>query len=808
MLKQYLSTLTLFILFSHFLIAQQGVKYHRAKIHFEPERILELAALGLDLDHGDHHHAKHESHNDNESHIVSDFADYEIASARAAGFEVEILIEDVQKFYTDQNIGKSPTIDRSGANSRYLENCAKPSLYDIPQNFELGSMGGYYTYEEMIEILDQMSAEYPDLITVKEPINSSVTHEGRPVYWLKISDNPNVDENEPELMYNSLTHAREPNSLTQNIYFMWYLLENYATNEEVKYLVDNTEMYFVPCVNPDGYIFNQVNNPNGGGLWRKNRRDNGDGTFGVDINRNYGFQWGFDDFGSSGNTNSQVYRGTAPFSEPETQMIREFCNAHEFIIALNCHTFSNLLLYPFSFSDANAEAETFVPIADLMTSANDYEPGWGTEVLGYPVNGDAVDWQYGEQTEKNKIYAFVPEVGPVDYGFWPPMDEIVRVTQTALEQNIYAAHLALHYAELEETSGDIVNTTTNQVTYELNRLGLTEGSITVSLEGLTDNVVSVDDPAVFTLGEFESVVGLMEYTLADNIVPGERFSLKISWSNGQYTWSKTMDKYFGEEVIVVDDPVNIGSPWTTSLGNNSWGTTFSPFYSAPAAFASSPFGNYTSNQNTWAEYSEVIDLADATAAYLSFATRWRLEKARDYVQVEVSREGENTYEALCGKYTKTGSPFQDEGPIYDGYQLQWLEEEMDLSEYLGDQIRIRFRLATNSGFFNDEGFYFDDFKVTKVVEEVLSTDEELDPFTLKQNQPNPADDYTIIQIEESIQQGARLLIFDVNGQAKLNSEINDSTIRVYTKNWASGIYFYQIETQNGLSKALKMSVQH
>jgi murein tripeptide amidase MpaA len=71
---------------------------------------------------------------------------------------------------------------------------------------------------------------------------------------------------------------------------MWYLLENYGTNDEVTYLVNNHQLYFVPCINPDGYVYNQTTNPNGGGMWRKNRRNNGGGVYGVDLNQNKLFQ--------------------------------------------------------------------------------------------------------------------------------------------------------------------------------------------------------------------------------------------------------------------------------------------------------------------------------------------------------------------------------------------------------------------------------------------------------------------------------------------------------------------------------------
>jgi carboxypeptidase T len=72
----------------------------------------------------------------------------------------------------------------------------------------------------------------------------------------EISNNPNVDEEKPEVLYTAIHHAREPASLSQTIFYMWYLLENYETSEEVRFLIDHTEMYFIPVVNPDGYIIN------------------------------------------------------------------------------------------------------------------------------------------------------------------------------------------------------------------------------------------------------------------------------------------------------------------------------------------------------------------------------------------------------------------------------------------------------------------------------------------------------------------------------------------------------------------------
>ena len=152
-----------------------------------------------------------------------------------------------------------------------------------------------------------MALLYPSLITVKQQIDPTLSIEGNPIYYVKISDNATVDESEPEILYTAVHHAREAESLSQLIYYMWYLLENYSTDVTIQSLVNNTEMFFVPCLNPDGYMYNQLIAPNGGGMWRKNRRDNLDGEFGVDLNRNYDYFWGFDDIGSSPLTAEETY---------------------------------------------------------------------------------------------------------------------------------------------------------------------------------------------------------------------------------------------------------------------------------------------------------------------------------------------------------------------------------------------------------------------------------------------------------------------------------------------------------------------
>lgn len=147
-------------------------------------------------------------------------------------------------------------------------------------------MVGFYIYEEMLDILDSMCVFFFNLISNWQIVLLSIVmYEGWFIYWLCISDNLDIDEMvELEVFYIVLYYVCELNSFMQMIYYMWYLLENYEIDLEVCFIVDNIELYFMFCFNFDGYIFNQINEFDGGGLWCKNLCNNGDGLIGVDLN--------------------------------------------------------------------------------------------------------------------------------------------------------------------------------------------------------------------------------------------------------------------------------------------------------------------------------------------------------------------------------------------------------------------------------------------------------------------------------------------------------------------------------------------
>src|SRR5262249_2175906 len=151
----------------------------------------------------------------------------------------------------------------------------------------------------------------------------------------------------------------------------------------VTYLVNNRELYFIPVVNPDGYVYNQTTNPNGGGRWRKNRRNSGGGAFGVDINRNFDYKWGYDDVGSSPEPASEHYRGASPASEPETPAIQNFVLSRHFTMSLNYHSYGDSFNFPWGYLPDffTPDHPTFVALATEMSRFNHYRHGTPNETV-------------------------------------------------------------------------------------------------------------------------------------------------------------------------------------------------------------------------------------------------------------------------------------------------------------------------------------------------------------------------------------------------------------------------------------------
>ncbi|MBK9983499.1 MAG: immune inhibitor A [Saprospiraceae bacterium] len=735
----------------------------------------DLAKAGIDLTHG---------HGKLGVSFTTEMEGYELARLDKLGIQYKVDIPDIS-LYRHQDHNSTRT---------QLLNC-QDDLYNsvVPKNFEMGKAGGFFSMSDVLDNLDIMQYYYPNLISVRKPIGNFKTWGNNSIFWVKISDNPEIDENEPQILYTGLTHARELISISENIYYMWYLLENYDKDPVVKQIVDHTELYFVPVVNPDGLNYNIAGYDQAQDIFtrnlRKNMRDNdGDGVFnpefdGVDLNRNFGYRWGYDNEGSSNNEGSPTYRGPSAFSEPETKAIQYFCNTHDFKIALNYHSYGNLLVTPWGYEDLNTiDSTIFDHYGELLTQQNKFVYGRGLQTVGYVSNGDSDDWMYGELG----MYSMTPELGDDEDGFYPKKERIIPLCKSTLKMNLLSARLVNSLVSITDETPKFIEAGVNPLNLEFNRYGLLDGTVTISFKSLSPNITQVPSSFALDLHKFEPFQKDLQFTVASGIQFGEAAKIEILCQQGEYTFRDTLTKVRADFSTLVEDQGNM-SNWDKSHGED-WGTTSAQFKSPPMSITDSPNGLYGPNLNEAIVLNQQIDLQNVTSAYVQFWARWDIEDEYDYVVFQVSTDGQN-WQNLCGERSKLGSIFQlYEQPLYDGKQLQWVLETTDLDAYLGQTIQLRFLLVTD-GFGFKDGLYFDDFKVTTINEgTTTTTDVDESAFSVY---PNPADNSFNIQIPQLTKPA--ISVYNTLGREVYTAgSITGNTQRVTTTGWPAGLYQYVI----------------
>ncbi|MGZ3687620.1 MAG: M14 family metallopeptidase [Bdellovibrionota bacterium] len=298
----------------------------------------------------------------------------------------------------------------------------------------------FHNFDRTVQALKKMQAANAD-ITALISIGKSV--EGRDLWALHI--NSKKDEllsgtsTKPGAIFMGNHHAREHVSLEVPLMLAQYILDHRRDPQISKY-IDTRDLWILPMINPDGADYDISTGTYQ--WWRKNRRDNGDGTFGVDLNRNYGYEWGTG--GSDKETDSEIYMGPQPFSEPETQAVKDFVEAHlNAKVLLTFHTFSELILYPWGHTYdkiANTrDHDAFDKMAKTMAKWNGYTPEQASSL--YIASGDTTDWAYGA----HGIFAFTFELSPKDEmagGFYPGAGAIDRVFNANLKPCLYLLDLA------------------------------------------------------------------------------------------------------------------------------------------------------------------------------------------------------------------------------------------------------------------------------------------------------------------------------------------------------------------------------
>lgn len=752
---------------------------HIPKLTFpldENQSLRDLAKVGLDLTHG--------SHTRNTYSTVIE--EYQLARLDSLGIRYEIDVPDMNIY---RKLSAHENRNGFDCQENYINT-------EVPANFEFGQIGGFYSLPEVLDQLDAMALTYPNLISIRRPVSNFKTYENNSIFWVRISDNPENDEAEPEVLYTGLHHAREFISVSQMIYFMWYLLENYDKNPMVQQIINSTELYFVPVLNPDGMNYNvegyDKDKDAFSRILRKNMRDNDlNGIFdpkndGVDLNRNYATAWGVDNEGSSSFPGSDTYRGPTPFSEPETKAIQYLFNNHDFKVAINHHSYGNFLIYPWGFTGVHTtDSITFMSYGTLLTEHNHFISGLTLETVGYLSNGEADDWMFDE----HGTYAMTAEVGREEDWFYPSKNRIIPLCQSTLHMNLQAARLVNSLIEITDETPPFVAPGINPLVLEFNRYGLLDGQVDISFNAVSGNVLNVPAPFSMDLQKFETHTRELSFSVDPNIHNGEKIKLEVVIKQGAYVFRDTITKIRADVNTPIYDKGELTN-WDRSSGLK-WNVTTESFKSAPVSVTDSPFGNYDINANEVIVLNETVDLRDVTSAYAQFWARWDIEDQFDYVAFQASRDGQN-WENICGQYSTPGSLFQMyEQPIYDDDQHQWVLEKADLESYIGDMIQLRFNLVTE-GFNTKDGFYFDDFKIITVNQESVAT-QEVDP-SLFSVMPNPATEKVRITVPSL--PSPSIIIYDPLGQ-RMHSAVLESSLThdVKTNAWPAGLYRYVVYSQ-------------
>ena len=609
------------------------------------------------------------------------------------GLDIDILIPDLTSYYKERN---RPATSR---------------------DFPLGSMQGNYTWDELNNRFNELLDLYPNIISERLIIGQSI--EGRDIWAFKISDNPNTDEDEPEVLYTSLIHAREPLSMMSLFYFTQKLAEGYNTDDELTYLVNNREMWFVPVINPDGYVYNEFIEPSGGGMHRKNRKDTncGNGTGrGIDLNRNFGYGWGADNIGSSSDPCSEVYRGDSPFSEPETEAVRDFILNHDFKNVLHYHSYSNLYIHAFGDGSYPEEPDltTHREIGLEMARHNGYYVGTGLDGIGYTVNGDAVDWSYGDQG----LIAYVPEVGSYSQGFWPSEDEVEQLCIDQLHPNkifsfVAGSDIIVHSYEISEDF--LIPGQEVDIEILIQNRGLTNSGSDIEINFTPLNNWISFDIEPFTMSEIDARDSddvTLTFTVSPNASSGVSSGIIVNTtSENSFSRSQVIDFVIGEPQIVFFE--NFESGTDNWMLNGSWGLTEDAL-EGDYALTDSPDGDYQPGQQTIAELDFSLNQAFIANPKVTYSAKWDIHSNRDFVRFQAFIQNEG-WVSLQGDHTVSGSgqstqPDGEHG--YDGFQGDWVYETIHLDQLNNLEITSFRFILTSNNYIEGDGFVVDNFQIS------------------------------------------------------------------------------------------------
>jgi murein tripeptide amidase MpaA len=560
--------------------------------------------------------------------------------------------------------------------------------------------------------LNAMAADHPELVQV---LDLGVTYENRHIYGIRITG---PGENKPAVLFNGCHHAREWISVMVPMWVADKLVYGYATDPTVQSILNSIEVFVVPVVNVDGYVYTWTTYR----LWRKNRRPVGSGCYGVDDNRNYSI--GYGGGGSSSYPCDETYRGPSAFSELETAAMRDFAQARPQIVASQSyHSYGQLFMSPWGYTNTlPADNDTFMEIDQASHDAiyavhsmnYDYGPIYSTI---YPAAGNDVDWYYGSEG----IFSFTTELRDTgSYGFELPPAQIIPTCEENYAAAVYLCQWASNPVKISFPDGlpsRLTPGTPEDVTVKIrviggmvdpgsallySRIGPTGDFTQSALTAQGIDLYQATLPATpcgqtlyyyFSAASMTGIMGLSPPDAPDSTYQAPalpivtvfdvNMDLNPNWtkvpntSPNQWAWG---------------DPTGQGGeyggpdPQTGFTGNNVMGYNLA--------------GDYANNLAEMAIQTPAFSCAGLTDVKLSFYRWLGVEQPLyDHAYVRISTNG-----------TIWNNVWQNTATMYDG---AWVYQEYDISTWANNQpnVYLRWVMGTTDGGWRFCGWNVDDVKV-------------------------------------------------------------------------------------------------
>ncbi|MFH1278626.1 MAG: M14 family zinc carboxypeptidase [Candidatus Eisenbacteria bacterium] len=713
----------------------------------------------------------------------------------------------------------------------------------------LGERGVYHTHAQIGAILYQTMLDHP-AIADTFIIGNSV--QGRPIWGIHISDNVGSEEAEPEVRMSSTMHGNEPPGLEMLLYLIEFLTDEYGTDADAAYLVNNFDMHIIPCHNVDGLVAGTRQNANG-----------------VDLNRNFPVPDG--SIGDDGTYTEQV----------ETIHYKNYSFNHNFVIGEDGHSGALVVNYPWDYIyDLTPDDAAIEKLALEYSTYNlpmyngSFSRGITRGALWYVTRGSIQDWSYQETgcihviIEFSNSYqppassldnlwlndnkqSFIHWIKAARYG----VNGVVTGSDTGLPlaATITAAGISKSVST-DQDYGDyykLLHTGTFDITYSAaGYTPHTEYGVSVNWGAATVINVALDPAGsglvAGTVTESGTGTGL-DATIEVRTYPGDVYVTTAS-SDGGIGGAYSVGLDYGDynfrvgapdhgtqnrvvtvnqanetenfqldvvdyAVLFEDDFEGGASQWT-----GGWGLTSTQSHSPGNSMTDSPGGTYADQDTNDCVMAFPVDLSAAESCSLSFWARWQIEDNWDCCKLEISTNGGTIWTPVATAYTHSasgqGAQRPSGIPIFEGSQTTWVENVVDLGPWQSEtDVRFRFRFMTDSSIHQD-GFYFDDFVIRGYQATTIVAGDAPVRTRLVGNAPNPFNPTTEIRFDLAKPSVVDLRVYDISGRlirALVPAEGRDAgSHRVLWdgrndsgKEVASGIYLYRIET-NELREIRKM----